>query len=101
MSSFVEWKWISPQDNADISQHIVLGPYMNQLKDHSEGIDAKIIWSHVVKNAVYDGTHWENSYKLSIQHIIQMHKQHNNTILRQFHNIPLFYRSVSLLSVFA
>lgn len=101
MSSFAEWKWISPQNNADISKHIVLGPYMNQLKAHSEGIDAKTIWSHVVKNAVYVGTHWVNSCKLSIQHIIQMHKQHNNTILSYFHNVPLFYLRVSLFSVFA
>lgn len=91
MSSFAEWKWDSPQDNADISQHIVPGPYVNRLKDHSEGIDAKKIWNHVVKNAVFNGTHWVNSRKLSIQHIIQKHKQYSNTILSHFHNVPLFY----------
>lgn len=97
MSSFAEWKWISPQDNADISQHIVLGPYMNQLRDHSEAIDAKNIWNHVVKNAVYDGTHWVDSCKLSIQHIIQMHKQYNNTISTTF---PCFISaSLSFLSL--
>lgn len=62
MSSFGEWNQISPQDNAYISQHIVLGPYMNQFKDHSESTDAKNIWTHLVNSyAVYDVAHRVNS----------------------------------------